>query len=82
MIIDKLAGKYLLKCTHPGCYGEVIAQMNLGVGWSVGQVIPMDPSRPEIARCPICKRHKMRVESEPEKPKPPGPKGFTKVPTE
>lgn len=78
---DPLAGKYLLKCSHPGCNGQAIVAMHYSAGWAVGQVVPMDSGNPAMGRCPQCRRYKMKVASVPPVAAPPGPKGFTKVPT-
>ncbi len=77
---DPLAGNYHLKCTYPGCHGTSIVEMNFGLGWRIEQLIPEDPSEPARARCPQCKRHKMKVISVPPGPPLPGPKGFRHVP--
>lgn len=79
---DPLSAKYTLECTWPGCGGTDIVSQNLGVGWAVGTLVPMDPSNDSFARCRQCKRHKMRVTKAPEPPAPKKPKGFTKIPTE
>lgn len=78
---DNLSGKYLLKCTQPGCHGELIARFNHGERVTVGAIIPLDSTEPTRGRCPVCKRHKMQVVTAPEVAPPPPPKGFTKVPT-
>lgn len=79
---DNIAGKYTLECQHPGCGGKLIAEQNHGVGWSVGTIVPMDPSVPTYGRCPRCKRYNLKVTKAPEPPPPAKPKGFTKIPTE
>lgn len=81
MPIDRLEGKYVLKCTHPGCHGELVTKFDFSAGLVVGQIFSEDPTDTTRGRCPVCRRHKMQVVSAPEAPKPPGPKGFTKVPT-
>jgi hypothetical protein len=78
---DQLAAKYKLKCTHGTCHGVRFVEQNFAVGWAVGDVVPFDPSNPAYAKCPICSRYDMRVIDAPEPPAPPGPKGFTRVPT-
>lgn len=82
MLPDKLAGKYTLQCSGPGCAGQLILDQNYGVGWKLGDKVPMDPSNPTYGRCPQCKRHNMQVTKAPSSPLPKKPAGFTKIPTE
>ena len=79
---DLLSSKYTLRCTWEGCDGEVIVEQNHGVGWKLGQRVPMDPTNQFYARCPKCKRHNMEIIKVPTFAKQTAPKGFTKVPTE
>lgn len=79
---DKLAARYVLKCSSPNCVGILRVDQNYGAGWKIGDKIPMDPSNPAYGRCPQCKRHNMTVTEGPPPPAPKKPKGFTKVPTE
>lgn len=78
---DRLEGKYVLKCTHEGCHGELVTTFNHGERIAVGQVFQRDTTDATRGRCPVCKRHKMQVVSAPALPTAPGPKGFSKVPT-
>lgn len=79
---DILSAKYALKCQDKNCGAEMIVTQNLGVGWKVGDIIPMDPSNPAYGRCNRCKSHNAMVMKVPAAQTLPGPKGFTKVPTE
>jgi hypothetical protein len=78
---DPLAGNFELVCTNAGCEGTLIANENLNCGWTLNMVVPMDESALHRGRCPRCKAHKMKVVKVPEAAPPPGPKGFTKIPT-
>jgi len=77
---DPLSGKYVLKCQREGCPGEIIAEQNYGMKYSVGTMVPMDPTNPVYGRCPQCQRHKMQVVQVPEQLLPTPPKGFTRLP--
>ncbi len=80
-LVSPIFAEYRLACTHPGCFGKVILEQAESAGWKLGQVISEDLSYPSLGRCPVCKRHKMKVVKAPEPPKPTGLKGWTKVPT-
>jgi hypothetical protein len=73
---------YDLECSWPGCGGKQKVEQAHSAGLRVGDLVPMDGSDPSYGRCPMCKRHAMKVKKGPEPAKPKGPKGFTKVPTE
>ena len=75
-------GSYSAKCKWPGCPGTVVYENHLSANHQVGDTIVYDANRPEKTRCPNCKRASLVVTSMPEKPKPPPPKGWTKIPTE
>lgn len=74
--------EYVLVCTHPGCIGRRTIEQAESAGWRVGDIIPEDSTHPDVGRCIVCKRHKMKVVKAPEPPVPPGPKGWTRIPTE
>lgn len=78
---DKLSANYTLRCSAEGCGGETGADQNLGVGWTLGTIVRMDPGNPVYGRCPKCKRHNMVVVKVPAARLPKKPKGFTQVPT-
>lgn len=81
-LVNPLFTEYKLTCTHPGCFGKVLVEQAMSAGWALGQLIPEDHTHPDVGRCPVCKRHKMRVTSAPPPPKPVDPVGWTKIPTE
>ena len=74
--------KYLLACQHPGCKGGQEIEQAESAGWMLGQVIPEDPSHPDVGHCLRCKRYMMKVVRAPEPAQPKGPKGWNKIPTE
>lgn len=73
---------YRMECTHPGCHGKAEIEQAESAGWQLGMIIPEDHSHPGVGRCPVCKRHKMRITKVPPPPKVIGPKGWEKIPTE
>lgn len=82
MLRASLSGKYTLTCTSPDCDGFALIEQDYGVGWKLGDIVAMDPTNQFYARCHRCKSHNMKVTKVPESPRRPGPKGFTKIPTE
>ncbi len=73
--------KYLLICSFPGCQGKQEVEQAETAGWTLGQTLPEDPSCPDVGRCPMCKRHQMKVTRVPDRAKVKGPKGWDKIPT-
>jgi hypothetical protein len=73
--------KYRLSCTFPGCNGVQLVEQAMSAGWAKGSVVPHDPSHPDVARCPRCKRHMMKVSNEPPPPPPINPVGWERIPT-
>lgn len=80
--LDPLVAKYTLACSEPSCAGRANVEQSCGVGWKLGDLVQMDSTRLSYARCPQCKRHNMKVVQVPPLPPRPGPKGFSKIPTE
>ena len=80
-IHNPLFTKYGLACTWPGCTGKTQVEQAMSAGWSVGYLVPEDPSHPEVGRCPRCRRCMMKVVTAPEPPLPPKPVGWNKIPT-
>lgn len=81
-IYNPIFFKYRLECTHPGCSGRQEVDQATSAGWTLGMLIPEDASHPEVGRCPMCKRNKMKVVKAPEPPAPRKPVGWNKVPIE
>ena len=81
-MVNPLFVAYRLACTHPGCTGLQSIEQAMSAGWQLGDVIPYDASHPDVARCPRCKRHNMKVVAAPEPLQPDPPKGFTEIPRE
>lgn len=81
-LVSKLFSEYTLECSWKGCPGKRIVEYPMNGGWEVGMIVPEDSSHPDVGRCPMCKRHIMRVTKGPEKPPPPKPKGWNRVPTQ
>ena len=79
-MVNPLFTEYKLVCQHPGCYGKKLIEMAQSAGWTVGQVLPEDQSHPDVGRCPVCKRHKMKVVAGPPAPAEVKPKGWTRIP--
>jgi len=73
---------YQLLCTYAGCGGSLRQEQGVSAGYTIGHMVPADSSLPAYGRCPKCKRHRMKVNSMPVPTPPPGPVGFTRVPTE
>jgi hypothetical protein len=80
-LVNNLFFKYQLSCTFPGCGGVLHIEQAPNAGWNKGSTIPYDPGYPDVARCPRCKRHQMRVMNEPPPPPVEEPVGWTKIPT-
>lgn len=81
-MVNPLFFGYRLACTFPGCYGKALIEQAESAGWTMGSIIPEDSSYPDVGRCPVCKRHVMKVVLVPPSPKPIEPVGWTKIPTE
>lgn len=79
---DDLYGDYTLACSHPGCAGKSIQQQAISSGLRPGDLVPEDPSDPSFARCPLCKRHQMKVLTIPSPATQRAPNGFSKIPVE
>lgn len=79
---DDLYFTYQLLCTHEGCGGALLQTQGVSAGYTIGALVPFDPSLPAYGRCPRCKRHQMKVSTAPTPPPPPGPVGFTRIPSE
>ena len=79
---NKLFVEYELTCTHPGCFGKRKIEQAESAGWQLGSILPEDRTHPDVGKCIVCKRYKMRVTKAPEPVKPKGPVGWTKIPTE
>ena len=73
---------YVLRCSFPGCGWTRKIEQAESAGWKEGDLLPEDPSYPDVTRCFKCKRHRMQVISAPPPPKPVLPKGWTRIPTE
>lgn len=72
---------YRLQCTYGLCRGEKLVEQAMSAGWSLGDVLPEDPTCPDLVCCPRCRRSQMRVVDAPTAPSPPEPRGFTRIPT-
>ncbi len=81
-MVNPLFFAYRLECTHPGCHGKAEIEQAMSAGWTLGMIIPFDSTHHDVGRCPVCKRHQMKVVKVPPPPKEKGPFGWTKVPTE
>lgn len=80
--VEALYGKFEAECTWHPCKGKLKFETSHSAGLKLGDTIPDDPRDANFGRCPICRRTRMRVTKVPEVRPPPGPKGFTKIPTE
>jgi len=74
-------GDYTAACTFNGCPGTRKFTQGLSAKLTPGDMVPYDQSQPEFGKCPICKRHMMRVATAPALPPPILPKGFSAIPT-
>jgi hypothetical protein len=81
-MVNPLFFEYKLVCSHPGCFGKAALEQAMSAGWTLGSVIPEDPTNSDVGRCPVCKRHKMKVMNEPPPKKLQLPVGWTKIPSE
>jgi len=79
-LYNPLFAEYKLECTHPGCHGRRTVQQAMNAGLKLGDIIPEDLTVPDFGRCPMCRRHIMKIVKAPEPPKPPGVKGWNRVP--
>lgn len=79
---NPIFAKYEAKCTHPGCVGRIKFEEAQSAGLKVGDILQYQSSNPVYGRCPLCKRHMMKVSLAPTPPPPPPPKGFSKIPKE
>lgn len=80
-IYNPLFFKYLLACTWPNCNGRAEVDQAMSAGWTLGYMVPEDPTHPEIGKCPRCRRYKMKVVRVPDPPVPVKPAGWNKIPT-
>lgn len=81
-MVNPLFFAYRLVCSMPGCHGKALVEQAMSAGWAEGDILPHDPTHPEVGRCPVCKRHRMKVTNVPTPKKPQPPKGWTKIPSE
>lgn len=79
---NPIFAKFEARCTHPDCKGHIIFEEAHSVGLKIDDMLLYQSSNPAYGRCPLCKRHMMKVSKIPELPAPKGPKGFSKIPTE
>jgi len=81
-LVNPIFQEFVLQCSHPGCCGKLTIEHPVNAGWTLGMIVPEDSSCPAVARCPMCKRHKMKIVKAPEPKKPTGPVGWNKIPSE
>ena len=87
IIYNPLFDFYRLECSYVEdngfkCTGKKQLVEAASAGLKRGDIVPEDPGDYHRTRCPRCKRCKMKVMSVPQQVPPPGPVGFTKIPTE
>jgi hypothetical protein len=81
-LVNPLFVEYTLTCTFPGCGWKRKIEQAQSAGWKEGDMIPEDPSHPDVTRCMKCKRHMMKVTGAPPLPPPTKSVGWTRIPTE
>ena len=84
---DPFSGQFELACTfvcplNGPCQGRRIMYHSLSAGWVLGNIVEEYSMDPNFARCPLCKRHIMKVVKVPEEKPKTALKGFTEVPEE
>lgn len=75
-------GQFEGECQELGCSGKRKFEQAHSAGLRIGDMVPEDLSNPMFGRCPLCRKYTLKIVAVPPQATPPGPKGFTKVPTE
>jgi hypothetical protein len=77
----RMWGLFKAKCDTPDCGWEKQFAFSNGMGLQVGDPLPSGGEM-DFDTCMKCKRKSLKISHVPDKPRPPGPTGFWKVPTE
>lgn len=82
---NPLFGKYEAVCSFADrrankCKGRIIFEESHSARYVIGSPVPRG-TNPSYGKCPLCKRYMMLVTKVPELQAPPGPVGFSSIPT-